>query len=190
MDFVFVFCDMFFYVYRLKINSLNNSIQELLGSSETCGPQSVGTFPYQTITCSAIGSILGVTTRYWHTARQCRTLLPTFSGEQLLHFQVSSNLLRQNVPLHFFAKVAQYRIRIFHFFADGNPRPGPGRSRGDHHKRKTGVLHCIVYNAAFIFLSPDLSWLPLGWERHKWTDWQWWLGSFRWIFSQTCHWNL
>lgn len=82
MDFVFVFCDMFFYVYRLKINSLNNSIQELLGSSETCGPQSVGTFPYQTITCSAIGSILGVTTRYWHTARQCRTLLPTFSGEQ------------------------------------------------------------------------------------------------------------
>ena len=38
--------------------------------------------------CSAIGSIPGVTTRYWHTARQCRTLLPTFSGEQLSSFHI------------------------------------------------------------------------------------------------------
>ena len=37
--------------------------------------------------CSAIGSIPGVTTRYWHTARQCRTLLPTFSGEQFYIFR-------------------------------------------------------------------------------------------------------
>ena len=30
------------------IANVNNSIQELLGSSETCGPQSVSTLPFQT----------------------------------------------------------------------------------------------------------------------------------------------
>ena len=136
MDFVFVFCDMFFYVYRLKINSLNNSIQELLGSSETCGPQSVGTFPYQTITCSAIGSILGVTTRYWHTARQCRTLLPTFSGEQFLHFQVSSN---------FFAKAASTSEYSFTFLCrlKSSTRTRPESGRSSQEEDRCAALHCL-----------------------------------------------
>ena len=151
MDFVFVFCNMFFFEYRLKINSLNNSTQELLGSSETCGPQSVGTFPFQTRTFSAIGSILGVTTRYWHTARQCRTLLPTFSGEQLLHFQVSSNLLHQNIPLHFFAKVASTSEYSFQFLcrrkSSTRTRPESGRSSREE-DRSLCNCNCNVQCAA------------------------------------------
>ena len=74
---------------------------------------------------AAISNILGVTTRYWDTARQCWTLLPTFSGEQLLHFQVSSNLLHQNVPLHFFAKslsiASEYSISLQTEILDPDP---------------------------------------------------------------------
>ena len=34
------------------------------------------------------GNITGVTTRYWHTARQCRALLSTFSSKLLLQSYV------------------------------------------------------------------------------------------------------
>ena len=74
-----------------------------------------GTASSDTVT----GNIPGLTTRYWHTARQCWALLSTFSSTSFYASYYS----------HVLVKI----LNTSHFFADWNPWPWFARSWGNHH---------------------------------------------------------